>query len=244
MSNAAKYLEAASRLTHVELLKTMREKVNPSHCALLVIDMQNDFIADGGLISKDGRDTTEAKKLSERLPELINAARKAGVLVVFVRNIYTTDQNLYLSDSWLEQAARKREGGYTTTPVCGPDSWGGDFHGDVRPLKTEAVISKHRYSGFHNTNLDTVLRANAIRTVITTGVVSNVCVETTAREAFVRDYYVVLPRDAAAAYSTADHEQTLSNIERFFGELSSIEELCSIWRESNSGSTHVTSTRP
>jgi ureidoacrylate peracid hydrolase len=241
MSDAANYLKAAGRLAHVELLKTMREKVKPSHCALLVIDMQNDFIADGGLISKDGRDTTEAKKLSERLPELIDAARKVGVLVVFVRNIYTTDQNLYLSDSWLEQAVRKRKGGYTTIPVCGPDSWGGDFHGDVRPLETEAVVSKHRYSGFHNTNLDTILRANGIRTVITTGVVSNVCVETTAREAFVRDYYVVLPRDAAAAYSTADHEQTLSNIERFFGELSSIEELCSIWRESNSGTAHVTS---
>src|SRR3954468_7751399 len=109
-----KDLEAATRLAHVDLLKTMRDKVNPAHCALLVIDMQNDFIADGGLISKDGRDTTEAKKLAQRLPELLAAARAAGVLVVFVRNIYTTDHNLYLSDAWLEQAVRKRKGGYTT----------------------------------------------------------------------------------------------------------------------------------
>jgi ureidoacrylate peracid hydrolase len=240
MDNTAEHdtagdLKVASRLAHVELLKTMREKVNPSHCALLVIDMQNDFIADGGLISKDGRDTSEAKKLALRLPELLKAARQAGVLVVFVRNVYTTDRNLYLSDSWLEQSVRKRKGGYTTIPVCGPDSWGGDFYGEVRPEDGEAIVSKHRYSGFHNTDLDTILRANGIRTVITTGVVTNVCVETTAREAFVRDYYVVLPRDAAAAYSIADHEQTLSNIDRFFGELSSIEELCSIWRGSNSG---------
>jgi ureidoacrylate peracid hydrolase len=232
--DTAEDLRVAGRLAHVDLLKTMREKVNPAHCALLVIDMQNDFIADGGLISKDGRDTTEAKKLALRLPELLVAARQAGVLVIFVRNIYTTDHNLYLSDAWLEQAVRKRKGGYTTIPVCGPDSWGGDFYGEVRPLAGEAIVSKHRYSGFHNTNLDTILRANGIRTVVTTGVVSNVCVETTAREAFVRDYYVVLPRDAAAAYSIADHEQTLANIDRFFGELSSIEELCSIWHGSNS----------
>jgi ureidoacrylate peracid hydrolase len=235
MEDTAEYLEVAGRLTHVDLLKTMREKVTPSHCALLVIDMQNDFIADGGLISKDGRDTNEAKQLALRLPTLLAAARKAGVLVIFIRNIYTTEQNLYLSDSWLEQAVRKREGGYTSIPVCGPGSWGGDFYGEVRPLATEAVVSKHRYSGFHNTNLDTILRANGIRTVVTTGVVSNVCVETTAREAFVRDYYVVLPRDAAAAYSVTDHEQTLANIDRFFGELSSIDELCSIWHGSNSG---------
>ena len=235
MHDPAEDLKAARRLAHVELLATMRDKVKPAHCALLVIDMQNDFIADGGLISQDGRDTTEAKKLAERLPALLDAARKAGVMVIFVRNIYTTDHNLYLSDAWLEQAVRKRKGGYTTIPVCGPGSWGGDFYGAVRPLPTEAVVSKHRYSGFHNTPLDTILRANGIRTVVTTGVVSNVCVETTAREAFVRDYYVVLPRDAAAAYSTADHEQTLANIERFFGELSSIEELTTIWQGSNSG---------
>jgi ureidoacrylate peracid hydrolase len=231
--NTAEYLEAAGRLAHVDLLKTIREKVNPRHCALLVIDMQNDFIADGGLISKDGRDTGEAKKLAGRLPALLAAARRAGVLVIFIRNIYTTGQNLYLSDSWLEQAVRRRKGGYTTIPVCGPDSWGGDFYGEVRPLPTEAVVSKHRYSGFHNTNLETILRAHGIRTVVTTGVVSNVCVETTAREAFIRDYYVVLPRDAAAAYSIADHAQTLANIDRFFGELSSIEELCSIWHGGN-----------
>src|SRR5882757_1162879 len=93
--DSAKDLGAARRLAHVDLLTTMREKVSPSHCALLVIDMQNDFIADGGLISKDGRDTTEAKKLALRLPELLVAARQAGVLVIFVRNIYTTDHNLY-----------------------------------------------------------------------------------------------------------------------------------------------------
>jgi nicotinamidase-related amidase len=234
MHNAAEEMQVAHRLAHADILKTVREKVAPSHCALLVVDMQNDFIADGGLISKDGRDRTEAKKLAERLPELLAAARNAGVLVVFVRNIYTTEGNLYLSDSWLEQAVRKRKGGYTTIPVCGPGSWGGDFYGNVRPLPDEAIVSKHRYSGFHNTDLDTILRANRIRSVVVTGVVSNVCVETTAREAFVRDYYVVLPHDGAAAYSIADHEQTLANIDRFFGELSSIEELCSIWRESKS----------
>jgi ureidoacrylate peracid hydrolase len=239
--DTAGYLEVAGRLAHLDLLKTMSEKVSPRHCALLVIDMQNDFIADGGLIAKDGRDTSEAKKLALRLPKLLAAARKAGVLVIFIRNVYSTEQNLYLSDSWLEQAVRKRKGGYTTIPVCGPDSWGGDFYGEVRPLKTEAIVAKHRYSGFHNTNLDTILRANGIRTVVTTGVVSNVCVETTAREAFVRDYYVVLPRDAAAAYSAIDHEQTLTNIDRFFGELSSIDELCTIWRRSNCGHASVNS---
>jgi ureidoacrylate peracid hydrolase len=153
---------------------------------------------------------------------------------VFVRNIYSTDNNLYLSDSWLEHAARRRKGGYTSIPVCAAGSWEGDFYGDVRPQTGDAIVTKHRYSAFHGTDLETILRSNGIRTVILTGVVSNVCVETSAREAFVRDYYVVAPYDGTAAYVLADHEGTMSNIDRFFGEISTLEEISTIWRSRNS----------
>lgn len=81
------------------------------------------------------------------------------------------------------------------------------------------------------------MRTNGVRTVIVTGVVTNVCVETTAREAFVRDYYVVAPRDGSAAYSRADHDSTMSNIERFFGQTSSIEDISANWRGRNSKTT-------
>ena len=225
--------EVARQLAHIAPFANLTDKVRPVHTALLVVDMQNDFIADGGLVSRDGRDTTEAKALALRLPPFIAAARAAGVLVVFIRNIYTTPGNWYLSDAWLELAARRRAGGYTSIPVCEPDSWAADFYGDVRPAAGDAIVTKHRYSAFYNTDLDTILRANGIRSVVITGVVSNVCVETTAREAFVRDYYVIVPNDAAAAYSLTDHEATLGNIDRFFGEISSIADLQTIWRGRN-----------
>lgn len=222
--------KVARKLAHLTPFSNIREKVHPRHTALLVVDMQNDFIAEGGLVSKDGRDTAEARKLAQRLPPLLADARSAGVLVIFIRNVYSTERNWYLSDAWLELASRKRAGGYTRIPVCRPGSWEGDFYGDVRPEAGDPIVTKHRYSAFHNTDLDTILRSNGVRTIIITGVVSNVCVETTAREGFVRDYYVVLPRDGAAAYSIADHEATLSNVDRFFGEVSSIEDLSAIWR--------------
>lgn len=225
--------EVASHIAHVELLDTLERKVDPRHAALVIIDMQNDFCASDGLIAKEGLDVSEAQKTAARLPALISAARQAGVLVVFVRNQYTTDRNFYLSDSWLEQAARKRGGGYTTIPVCEPGSWQGDFYGDVRPQPGDPVVTKHRYSAFHNTDLDTILRANGIRTIVLTGVVTNVCVETTAREGFVRDYYVVLVEDGTAAYLREDHEMTLKNIDRFFGEVTSIAALGAIWAKRN-----------
>lgn len=229
MTTPARELEVARRVAHVALLGSLKEKIAPRHTALLVIDMQNDFCSPGGLVSKDGRDIGAATALGERLPGFIDAARAAGVLVVFVRNIYTTERNHYLSDVWLEQAARKRAGGYTSIPVCCEGSWEGDFVGNVRPRAGEPIVTKHRYSAFHNTDLDTILRANGIRTLVLTGVVTNVCVETTAREGFVRDYYIAVLDDGTAAYSEDDHRATLRNIDRFFGEVTTTAEVQRLW---------------
>jgi ureidoacrylate peracid hydrolase len=208
----------------------LEEKVNPSHSALIVVDVQNDFCAAGGMMDKEGQDLTTVQEMADALPHLIAEAREAGVLVVFVRNVYTSESNRYLSDVWLEQAARRRSGSYTIWPVCAPDSWEGDFYGDVRPLAGEPIVTKHRFSAFHNTDLETILRARSIRTVVLSGVATNVCVETTAREAFVRDYYVVLLSDGTATYNSAGHEATLAVIDQFFGEVASIDDVIACWR--------------
>jgi ureidoacrylate peracid hydrolase len=128
--------------------------------------MQNDFCAPGGLVDKGGRDVSAVQDMATRLPGLIAAARAAGVLIVFVRNVYTTDENFYLSDVWLEQAARKQGGGYTSNPVCMDGSWEGDFYGDVKPRPGDPIVTKHRYDAFHNSDLDTILRANGVRTAV------------------------------------------------------------------------------
>jgi ureidoacrylate peracid hydrolase len=223
-------LQAAQRLTHRPLLATLEAKVRPAHAALVVIDMQNDFCASGGMVSRDGRDLSEAQRMAERLPRLIDAARAAGVLVVFVRCEYTSEGNAWLSDVWLEQAVRERKGGFTTIPVCERDSWAGDWYAGIRPQQGDVVVVKNRYDAFQGTNLDLVLRSHGIRTLVMTGVVTNVCVETTARAGFVRDYYIVMAEDGCAAYLPEDHAQTMRNIRRFFGVTPSIDELCALWK--------------
>jgi ureidoacrylate peracid hydrolase len=233
MSAPESDFEVASRLAHVEPLVGLARKVNSSHTALIVIDMQNDFIAPEGLVGRSGRDVSAAQQLAQRLPAFIAAARRAGVLVVFVRNVYSTERNFYLSDAWLEQAARKQSGGYTRFPVCAEGSWEGDYYGEVRPQTGDPVVTKHRYNAFHNSDLDTILRANAIRTVVMTGVATDVCVGTTAREAFMRDYYAVMVDDGTATFSPEDHAAALRNFDRYFGEVSTIAEISAIWRGRN-----------
>ena len=219
----------ASRIAHVEPLSTLERKVRPEHTALLVIDVQNDFCAEDGFMAEEGFDVSQAQAMAARLPAILSAARAAGVLVVFIRNVYSSEHNFYLSDVWLEQASRSREGSYTRRPVCREGSWEGDFYGDVRPEPGDPVVTKHRFNAFRTTDLDTILRAHGVRTIVMTGVATNVCVETTARDGFMRDYYVVFADDGTAAYAEEDHRATLRNIDRFFGQVVRLADLRAIW---------------
>jgi ureidoacrylate peracid hydrolase len=225
----SKELETARRLSAKLILGTLEAKVHPAHTALLVIDMQNDFCAEQGFVCLGGRDVSAVIQMAKNLPSLIAAARDTGVTVVFVRSLYSTANNQFLSDVWLEQAARKQGAGYTINPVCGEAHWGGDYFGDIRPEPTDIVVTKHRYNAFHGTNLDLILRSKGIRTVVVTGVSTHVCVETTARDAFVRDFYTVVVGDGTAAYSTVEHETALKMIDRFFGEIATIDQLKACW---------------
>jgi ureidoacrylate peracid hydrolase len=230
MADVSANQKEAGRLAHIEPLFKFEDKIAPPHTALLVIDMQNDFAAEGGMSDREGLDCSMIRDMAMRLPKLCDAARRASVLLVFVRNLYSTERNFYLSDVWLEQAARMRKGSYTEYPVCGTGTWGAEFYGNIRPAEHDVVVTKHRFNAFHNTDLDTILRANGIRSLVFSGCVSNVCVESTARDAFMRDYYVILTSDGTAAYTAESHNATLSNIDKYFGEISTIADVCAVWQ--------------
>jgi ureidoacrylate peracid hydrolase len=107
----------ASRIAHVEPLDSLEKKVRPHHTALIVIDVQNDFCADQGAMAQEGRDVSAAQAMADRLPAILSAARAAGVLVVFVKNVYSTEHNFYLSDAWLEQADWRQARGSCRSPA-------------------------------------------------------------------------------------------------------------------------------
>jgi ureidoacrylate peracid hydrolase len=218
-------------MTHRPLLTTLEEKIDPGHTALIVVDMQNDFCAAGGMMDLEGADLSAVQAMAERLLSVLDAARSAGVLVVFIRNVYSTERNVYLSDVWLEQMLRRRGDSYTVRQVCGAGSWQGEFYGGIAPQPGEPIVTKHRYGAFHNTDFETILKVHGIRTVVLTGVATNACVETTAREAFVRDYYVVFTADGTACYSDEAHDATLRTIDMYFGVVASLGDVVKTWRE-------------
>jgi ureidoacrylate peracid hydrolase len=211
------------------MLTTLSDKVRPEHAAVLLVDVQNDFCAEGGAMHREGRDMSLVQTMVHRLEEFVEAARAHKVPLVWIRNVYNTQPNWYLSDVWLEQAKRRRKGCYIDIPVCEAGEWNGDFY-QIRPRRDEVIVTKHRYGAFESTDLDLVLRSMGIRTVIMTGIATNVCVETTARQAFLKDYYVVFTSDCTATYSQQQHDATLFNIDQFFGEVVTAEEVMKCWQ--------------
>ena len=204
------------------LLLTLAEKVDPKHCALLVIDVQNDFVADGGFFDKVGGDLKPIQQ--ERVPallRLIAEARKAGVLVIFVQAIYDPKD---LSAPMRERNARLK----MEMPRCLTGSWGADFY-EVRPRPDEPVVIKHRYSAMVNTNLPELLKERKIHSLLLTGVATDTCVESAGRDAYFLDYYVTIVADCCGAASEQDHRGALKRFSRDYGQVVVSGDVINIW---------------
>ena len=210
---------------------TLAEKVRPDQTAIIVVDYQNDFVAKGGAFDKVGMFSDKGAGLHDRIVETIAAARQVGARIVFLKCEYSTPDNRFLSDVFLDQARRNFKGLYHEVPVCAPGSWGSEFYGDVKPAPGDVVVTKHRFGGFDGTDFDMVLRTNGIRTLVFTGVVTHVCVESTVREAFFHDYFNVVLSDVVGGYRHEWHETSLEIIDWGFGEVVELAELRRVWSE-------------
>ena len=211
------------------ILTTLKQKIDPQWAALLVIDMQNDFCAEGGAFHKSGVNVEPLQKPADPIIRLIESAHRARVPVIFIRNVYNTPGAWYLSDVMLEQALRCWNGRYHSIPMCERDSWGGDFYEGIQPNENDLVITKHRFNAFVNTDLDLVLRSKGMRTVVACGVLTNICVESTVREAFFRDYYTVVPSDCVGTLDDELQRVSLRNLAFGFGLVANSEQIIQIW---------------
>ncbi|HVO15718.1 MAG TPA: isochorismatase family cysteine hydrolase [Alphaproteobacteria bacterium] len=180
--------------------------LDAARSALIVVDMQNDFCHDDGLLAQRGIDIAPTQAMALRLVAFIDRARALGLPVIYLINLH---------DSWSDSPVWQERHGQGGAEICRPGSWGAGFYA-VEPRPDERVVPKHRYNAFVGTDLDLILRARGIATLIFTGIATNVCVETTARDAYCRDYRLVMVRDCLAGSTEAEHEASLRSLERYF----------------------------
>lgn len=204
------------------LLDGLGAVVDPAHTAVLVVDMQNDFCAEGGYIhTVQGADMDPNRALAGRIDALLDSARRAGAMVVWVRAAYDHDR---LPAPMLSKMLEKGRGAV----CCASGSWGAEFYG-IAPKDGEEVVEKHCYSAFHGTALHGLLQARGIRTLVMTGVATNVCVDSTLRAGFFHGYYIVMPPDCVGSANQALHEATVHGVEAIFGEVPDSSEVVALW---------------
>jgi ureidoacrylate peracid hydrolase len=203
-------------------IPSLPDLVDPATTALLVVDVQNDYVDPEGAIGASGVDMSRCVEMVPRLEAFLDRARAAGLFVVHTRNWHRPATD---SPAWRDRVSR----GWVLDERPGrADTWGAEFY-RIAPQTGEEVISKFRYDAFLGTNLEYLLRAREIRTVICTGVTTNVCVESTARAAHMRDFNVVLVADCCASPEPDLHEATLLNIQRHFGTVVLAERVEQAW---------------
>lgn len=207
--------------------------INLSTTAVIVVDMQNDFGHEGGMFAHAGIDVTTIQKVVAPTKAVLTAAREAGVKVVYLKMEFAPDlSNAGALDSpnWI-----KHQPFHIGERVTAPDgresrvlvrgTWNTEILAELQPLPADLIVSKHRYSGFFDTNLDEQLRNLAIKTLIFTGCTTSCCVESTMRDAMFRDYCCVLLADCAAepigaGLPRTNHDASLLVLQTLFGWVS------------------------
>jgi nicotinamidase-related amidase len=206
----------------------LSERVGPSSTALVVVDVQNDFCDPNGAFGKLGNDVSMMPAMAACLHQLIEAARRRGMLIIWVRATYdAVDTSAALAETYNRRGFHQSQ--------CMEGSWGADWYG-VAPnhAANEIVLTKHRFSPFWDTAIDLYLRSNGIRSVVVTGVVTSGCVESTVRDAFFNDYYTVVAQDCVAEASSDRHQNALAKMAQAFGQVMPAAEIMKVW----DGNTH------
>lgn len=197
--------------------------LNPEKSALLVVDMQNDFLNPKSLAY-----TENAKYIVANLQKLVKIARKKKIPVIYTAHCHQDPKiDGGMTAEWWPEIRNRQ------TLVAG--SRGAEIIDELKPLPKEKVVYKHRYSAFYNTDLEIYLRGLGVTDLIVTGIMTGICVESTVRDAFFRDFRVFVVGDATAAGEQELHINSLKILAYAFAYITTTKEISKMIRKSEHG---------
>ena len=203
-------------------------EIDPAKTAVIVIDMQNAYASPGGYLDLAGFDISGAARVIENTKGVLEVARRAGVQVIYFQNGWDPDYveaggpgspNFHKSNALKTMRARPELAG----TLLARGTWDYELVDELKPQPGDICLHKTRYSGFFNSQLDSVLRSRGIRNLIFVGIATNVCVESTLRDGFFLEYFGIVLEDAThQAGPEFVQRAAIYNIETFFGWVSSV----------------------
>jgi ureidoacrylate peracid hydrolase len=211
--------------------------VDLAKAAVVVVDMQNAFASKGGMLDLAGVDLAPAAGVVRSIQRIVAAARACRMPVVYLQVGYKPD----LSNSGGDASPNPRKELALCMMRSRPElkgklliegTWDFAIVDELKPEPGDIVIVKARYSGFAGTTLESMLRVLGIRYLFFVGIATNVCVESTLRDAYFRDFWPILVTDAAMqAGPPAAHDATIFNVESFFGWTLTVEKFVECLRQ-------------
>ncbi|GGC67396.1 peroxyureidoacrylate/ureidoacrylate amidohydrolase RutB [Siccirubricoccus deserti] len=208
-------------------------EIDCGRCAVLVVDMQNDFGSRGGMFDRVGIDIAPIERVVEPTARVLAAARSVGLPIVYLKMQHSpgladtggpgSPHSIKHARLGVGKEVPAPDGRASRILVAG--TWNTDFLPRLAPQAGDVIVPKHRYSGFFQTDLDRVLSDRDIKHLVVAGCTTSVCVESTVRDAMFRDYHCVVLADCTAEPIANDqprtnHEASLLTIQLLFGWVS------------------------
>jgi ureidoacrylate peracid hydrolase len=200
----------------------------PEKTAMIIVDMQNAYASLGGYLDIAGFDVSKGEAVIKEVARAAAMARAAGIQVIYLQNGWDA---AYVeaggdgSPNWHKSNALKtmRKRPELQGKLLAKGGWDYALVDALAPQAGDIVVPKPRYSGFFNSALDSTLRARGVRTLIFTGIATNICVESTLRDGFHLEYFCLVLEDATLqAGPEFAQKAALYNIETFFGWVSNL----------------------
>jgi ureidoacrylate peracid hydrolase len=207
--------------------------IDTAKTAVIVVDMQNDFGTKGGMLDMGGIDISGIQKTIDPTATVLASARQAGLKIIYLKMGFHPDLSDLGSEGSPNRVHHLRSG--VGKSIHAPDgresrilirdTWNTDIVPKLKPQTDDFVIYKHRFSGFYQTELDAILKQLGAKYLIITGCTTSICVESTIRDAFFRDYSCVLLRDCTDeptghGFPRSNYEATLFLVQGGFGWVS------------------------
>lgn len=197
---------------------------NPDRTAVVVVDMQHDFCHPEGAMAALGFDIAANRAIVSPLGEFLAHARSSGVRVIYL---------CQSAGDWTSSSARREHAdrmGRPADAICAAGTWGAQIHPALAPQHNDLVMEKYRYSGFVGTGLELVLRSCGVDTVVVVGTAANVCVDSTVRDAFMRDFSVIVAGDLVGHTRADLAEPALENLGIYFADVRQSDDVVAEWR--------------
>lgn len=194
----------------------VRWELVPGRTALLLIDLQRDFLHPDGWYAASGVDIAHMRRVIEPTRRLLEAARAAGVPVVWTRHGFRGAQD---AGPFFELRPFLRDGGLRL------DTWGFDLHDELDVREEDWITEKNRLSAFYETKLELVLRSLRAETLLVGGVLTNQCVAATSKDAMFRDFRPIVVEECTGTTLPHLHEPALEMMRVGWAEVRALDEV-------------------